>query len=99
MNKVIVVVFLLVFSGQVSGQDFKDLINKGDKFYSKGDFNSALTLYQQAEVLQPTSPSVQLKIGLTYLSTTSFKFKALPHLQKAFAAQPTIDPLIDYYLG
>src|SRR6188768_1158361 len=97
--RVIVVIFLLAFTSQAFAQDFKDLINKGDKSYSKGDFNNALDLYRKAEELQPTSPSVQLKIGLTYLSTTSFKFKALPHLQKAFAAQPDIDPLIDYYLA
>lgn len=99
MSRVIGVIFLLAFTSQVFAQDFKDLINKGDKFYSKGDFNNALDLYRKAEALQPTNPSVQLKIGLTYLSTTSFKFKALPYLQKAFTAQPTIDPLIDYYLG
>src|SRR5689334_10773843 len=99
MNKVLVVVFLLALASHAFGQDFKDLINKGDKAYAKRDFNTALDLYRQAEALQPNSPAVQLKIGLTYLSTTSFKFKALPYLKKAFAAQPTIDPLIDYYLG
>jgi outer membrane protein OmpA-like peptidoglycan-associated protein/tetratricopeptide (TPR) repeat protein len=99
MSKAISVIFFLVFAGQVFAQDFKDLVNKGDKLYAKGDFNTSLELYRQAEVLQPTNPSVQLKIGLTYLSTTSFKYKALPYLKKAFAANPTIDPLIDYYLG
>jgi outer membrane protein OmpA-like peptidoglycan-associated protein/tetratricopeptide (TPR) repeat protein len=99
MSKVFGVVFLLAFASQALGQDFKDLINKGDKAYAKADFNAALELYRQAEAIQPTSPTAQLKIGLSYLSTTSFKFKALPYLQKAFAAQPTIDPLIDYYLG
>src|SRR5688572_17574556 len=99
MSKVIGVVFLLALAGQAFGQDFKDLMNKADKAYTKADFNTALDLYRQAETLQPNSPNVQLKIGLTYLSTTSFKFKALPYLKKAFAAQPTIDPLIDYYLG
>lgn len=99
MSRVIGIIFLLTVTGHLFAQDFKDLMNKADRLYSKGDFNSALDLYRQAEALQPGSPSVQLKIGLTYLSTTSFKYKALPYLQKAFNAQPTIDPLIDYYLG
>src|SRR5262245_34728645 len=90
---------LLALSGPLSAQDFKDLINRADKLYAKSDFNNALDLYRKAETSQPNNPAVQLKIGLTYLSTTSFKFKALPYLQKAFNAQPNIDPLIDYYLG
>lgn len=92
-------IILLTLSTQLLAQDFKDLINRGDRLYAKGDFTNSLDLYRKAETLQPTSPSVQLKIGLTYLSTTSYKYKALPYLQKAFQAQPTIDPLIDYYLA
>lgn len=86
-------------AGSLAAQDFKDLISRGDRLYTKGDFNNALEFYKNAEALQPSNPTVQLKIGLTYLSTTSFKFKALPYLQKAFAANANIDPLIDYYLG
>ena len=99
MSKAIGIIILVAFSSQLFAQDFKDLMNKSDKYYAKGDFNNALDLYRKAESLQPSNPTVQLKIGLTYLSTTSFKFKALPYLQKAFNAQPNIDPLIDYYLG
>jgi outer membrane protein OmpA-like peptidoglycan-associated protein/tetratricopeptide (TPR) repeat protein len=99
MSRVVGIIILLTVSGHLFAQDFKDLMNKSDRLYAKGDFNSALDLYRKAEVLQPSNPTVQLKIGLTYLSTTSFKHKALPYLQKAFNAQPNIDPLIDYYLG
>jgi outer membrane protein OmpA-like peptidoglycan-associated protein/tetratricopeptide (TPR) repeat protein len=99
MRKSIGIIVLVAFSSQLFAQDFKDLMNKSDKFYAKGDFNNALDLYRKAEALQPNNPTVQLKIGLTYLSTTSFKFKALPYLQKAFQAQANIDPDIDYYLA
>lgn len=93
------IIILLTIFGQAFSQDVKDLLSKGDKLYAKSDFNNALNAYKKAETIQPNNPTVQLKIGLTYLSTTSYKFKSLPHLQKAFAAQPTIDPLIDYYLA
>lgn len=99
MRRVASLVILLVIFGQAFSQDVKELLSKGDKLYAKSDFNNALNTYKKAEGLQPDNPTVQLKIGLTYLSTTSYKFKALPHLQKAFAAQPNIDPLIDYYLA
>jgi outer membrane protein OmpA-like peptidoglycan-associated protein/tetratricopeptide (TPR) repeat protein len=99
MKRASTIIILLILSGQLLAQDFKDLINKGDKLYAKSEFDGALELYRKAESAQPNNPSVQLKIGLTYLSTTSYKFKALPYLVKAYTAQPTIDPLIDYYLG
>lgn len=83
----------------VLAQDFKELMNKSDRLYAKGDFNQALELYQKAEALQPNNVTVQMKIGLTYLSTSSFKYKALPYLQKAVQAQPNIDQMIDYYVG
>ena len=79
----------------VLAQDFKELMNKSDRLYAKGDFNQALELYQKAEALQPNNVTVQMKIGLTYLSTSSFKYKALPYLQKAVQAQPNIDQMID----
>ncbi len=99
MNRIISIFIFFILSGQLYAQDFKEFVNKADRLYAKSDFNNALSLYRKAEALQPTNPTVQLKIGLTYLSTTSFKFKSLPYLQKAFAAQPNIDPFIDYYLA
>lgn len=99
MRSIYTFVLLLLSAHFLSAQDFKELINKADRLYAKGDFNQALELYRKAETLQPGNPSVQMKIGLTYLSTSSFKYKALPYLQKAVQAQPTIDQMIDYYVG
>jgi outer membrane protein OmpA-like peptidoglycan-associated protein len=99
MFKLVRVILLLAVSTQVLAQDFKDAMNKADRQFAKSDFANALDSYRKAENLQPNNPMVQLKIGLTYLSTTSYKFKALPYLQKAFAAQPNIDPFIDFYMG
>lgn len=99
MKRAYSIFLVLIVTGQLVAQDYKDLMNKADRFYTRSDFNSALELYRKAEEIQPANPTVQLKIGLTYLSTTSFKFKSLPYLQKAFTVQPNIDPLIDYYLA
>ena len=99
MIKIARVILFLAIASQAYAQDIKDAMNKADRLFAKGDFTNALESYRKAESLQPNNPMVQLKIGVTYLSTTSYKHKALAYLQKAFAAQPTIDPFIDFYLG
>ena len=96
----IVASFLFIFLSflDLSAQEIKPLLDKGDKAYSKGDFKLALENYFAAERLATTDPKVKFKIGQTYLSAGS-EFKALPYLQKAYQKQPNIDPDIDYYLG
>jgi outer membrane protein OmpA-like peptidoglycan-associated protein len=80
-------------------QDFKESLDRADRYYTRGDLTNALNFYNKANELQPNNPKIQLKIGLTYLSTTSFKFKALPFLKKAHELLPNVDPDIDYYLA
>lgn len=82
-----------------TAQDAKDLMDRGDRYYAKGDLENALNFYLKAEQQQPDNPRVQLKIGLAYLSTTSKKFKSLHYLRKAHELLATVDPDIDYYLA
>src|SRR6478609_10800083 len=85
-------------SSALWAQELKPLLDKGDKFYSKGDFKSALDNYFAAEKINPTDPKIKFKIGQTYLSAGE-EVKALPYLEEAYQKQPNIDPDIDYYLG
>src|SRR6478609_4609469 len=94
------IAFLLIFvmSSSIWAQELKPLIDKGDKFYSKGDFKSALENYFAAEKISPTDAKIKFKIGQSYLSAGE-EIKALPYLEEAYQKQPNIDPDIDYYLG
>jgi outer membrane protein OmpA-like peptidoglycan-associated protein len=94
-----IVVVTILLTDCAFGQDFKDALDRGDRAYKRQDYGNALMYYKQAKDFQPSAASVDLKIGLTYVSTTSFKFKALPYLKKAFELEPRIDADIDYYLG
>ena len=62
MSRIVSIIILLVISSQAFAQDFKDLINKGDRLYAKSDFNNALNSYNKAEVLQLNNPAVQLNL-------------------------------------
>ena len=90
--------FVLTLSLNVSAQDLKTLLDKGNKYYSKGDFKAALESYTAAERIASSDPKIKFKIGQTYLSAGSEQ-KALPYLREAYEKDPLIDPDIDYYLG
>ncbi len=93
-----ILLLTLAASFTLSAQDLKSLIDKGDKFYSKGDFKPALENYFAAERIASSNPKVKFKIGQTYLSAGA-EDKALPYLKEAFEKDPAVDPDIDYYLG
>jgi outer membrane protein OmpA-like peptidoglycan-associated protein/tetratricopeptide (TPR) repeat protein len=79
-------------------QASKPYIEKGDKYFSKGNFKLALESYFEAEKVDSQEPKIKFKIGQTYLSIGT-ETKALPFLEEAYRKQPAIDPDIDYYLG
>ncbi len=87
-----------LFFHDLSGQDIKTILDRGDKLFSKGDFENALENYFAAEKLAMNDPKVKFKIGQTYLSAGA-EAKALPFLEEAYRQMPTIDPDIDYYLA
>lgn len=79
-------------------QATKKLMDQGDKFYAKQDFIKARTAFQAAEKIDPNDAKIQLKIGLTYLSSSP-KFQSLNHLERAYKLDQAVDPDIHYYLG
>lgn len=92
------VILLSCFATQVFAQPGKKFIDQGDKFYARQEFTKALAAYTEAEKLDPNDAKVQLKIGLTYLSSSP-KFQSLSHLERAYKINQQIDDDIHYYLG
>ena len=78
-SSLIQVAFFVAFMAapEVMAQDLKSFIDKGDKFYVKGEFKSAMENYVAAEKINPTDPKIKFKIGQTYLSAGE-EAKALP---------------------
>lgn len=79
-------------------QPIKKFIDQGDKLYSRQEFARARAAYEAAEKIDPNDAKVQLKLGLTYLSSSP-KFQSLNYLERAYKLNQQIDPDIHYYLG
>jgi Outer membrane protein and related peptidoglycan-associated (lipo)proteins len=98
LTSAIIFALCLFSSFSLCSQDLKELLERSDKAFSKGDFKTALDGYFDAEGKLPSDPKIKFKIGQTYLSAGS-EHKALPYLEEAYRQIPTIDPDIDYYLA
>jgi outer membrane protein OmpA-like peptidoglycan-associated protein len=79
-------------------QNVKAILDKGDRFFGRGDFKSALQSYETAERIAPTDARIKYRIGHVYLSLGN-EVKALPFLQESFKLQPDVDPDVNYFLG
>jgi outer membrane protein OmpA-like peptidoglycan-associated protein len=79
-------------------QATKKLVDQGDKLYSRQEFVKARAAFEAAEKIDPNDAKVQLKIGLTFLSSSP-KFQSLQHLERAYKLDQQVDPDIHYYLG
>jgi outer membrane protein OmpA-like peptidoglycan-associated protein len=90
--------FLLLIASVTYGQTAKVLSDQGDKAYGHSDFEEALSKYLAAEKLDSANATLQLRIGVTYLSTNR-KFEALPYLENAYKMKHDISPEINYYIG
>lgn len=97
MRVVPLLAFLLTVGLLANGQN-RSSVDLADKLFAKGEIEKALSLYQQAAESNPNDPKLTFKIGLAHLSGAT-KFQALPFLEKAYNANPAIDPDINFYLG
>jgi len=98
MSRGSLLLVFLVCSFAGFSQGVKSLMDLGDKAFTKGAFDEAIAKYKAAEKLAPENANLQLKLGVTFLSSNR-KYDALEYLQKAVQLKPDISPEIDYYLG
>ncbi|HYC87197.1 MAG TPA: hypothetical protein VEB86_18325, partial [Chryseosolibacter sp.] len=90
--------FLLLVSGFAQGQTLKELLTKGDKYFTKKDYANALSTYMQAYLLSPEDAEANFKVGAAYLHDEK-KSRALEYLERAYAINPNVDIDIDYHMG
>lgn len=78
----------------------KDNIKEGDKIYEQGAvfFKEAIPYYEKANAFNPENALLNFKLGECYLYSID-KSKAKKHLLKAYELQPSINPLLYFYLG
>ncbi|MBS1682720.1 MAG: PD40 domain-containing protein [Bacteroidetes bacterium] len=74
------------------------MIDKGDRFFSKGDYHSALQNYEKAEELTPGDAKIKYRLGHVFLSLGQDS-KALQYFEETYRKEPNVDADIDYFLG
>src|SRR5687767_15124252 len=90
--------FVFVFSNDTFSQNLKDLLDKGDRLFSKKDYENALKPYLDALKLDSSDAKTNFRVGMSYLHGEK-KGKAVRYLEKAYNTHPEVDEDIDYHLG
>jgi outer membrane protein OmpA-like peptidoglycan-associated protein/tetratricopeptide (TPR) repeat protein len=98
LTRAFITFFLACFSLFGYGQNFKDVVEKGDKLFSRKNYPEAMKFYADAVKLNPEDAGANFKLGVTFLNLNQ-KSKSLPFLEKAFQTNPAVDIDIDYHLG
>lgn len=65
----------------------RDIITRANEVYSSGDYNQALTLYEQAEVENPESPHIYFNKGITYYRLEDYEKAKQAFLSAASKSQ------------
>jgi len=53
----------MIYIFLILGINLPSIVNKGNKFYKKGDFKNALKNYNEAELISPNNPVIQFNKG------------------------------------
>lgn len=89
------------FPGKEEGlKEAQSKIKKGDELFRAGIqmYNRALENYLKAHNFNPENADLNYKIGVCYLYS-SFKQKAIPHLEKARKLNSDVNDKLYYYIG
>lgn len=82
----------------IKGTENRTQIEKADVLFNKGEFSSALPVFQDLEKIYPEELYLKFKIGACYLNKKNEHNFALPYLEKVFQAKPRLNN-INLYLG
>lgn len=88
----------IAFTQDKTDPDILELIEKGDKAYSREDYAKALDFYKLAGKETDTDPAVEKRIGVTLFKLGTYS-NAVPVLKSVRTKSDTTDIYVDYYLA
>ncbi len=97
-SRFVPVCILVLASLPLLSQSLKDHLQKGDRYYQRKDYKTALTHFEQALVLDPDNPMTKYKAGVAYVDQKQFQ-QAAKYLADALATKPDIAFDIHFHLG
>lgn len=112
---VAIISFFVVFGAmaqnvEFSKDNFKDrkdelkdaikLMEEGDEYFQGREvfWKEAIPMYLKANEFNPNNALLNFKLGACYLYSIE-RDKALQYLERAYELNPSVDPLLNYYLG
>ncbi|BAZ08164.1 tetratricopeptide repeat protein [Calothrix sp. NIES-3974] len=78
---------LVVAQAQGNDQEFRQLLEQGRQLVDRGDYESAMRIYQNAAQMRPRNGSVHSGIGILYVKQNNYS-AALSAFQRAIALEP-----------
>ncbi|MBN2534913.1 MAG: tetratricopeptide repeat protein [Spirochaetales bacterium] len=86
-KKRFIIPFLLIIPFVLFSSGARDKISRANEMYLAGDYNKALTLYEEAEVDNPESPYIYLNKGITYFRLEDYEKAKQAFLSAASKSQ------------
>src|SRR5260370_41301314 len=87
----------IFFYISASAQNVKAFLDKGDRFFGRADYKSALTNYEAAEKFAPNDTKIKYRIGHVFLSLGN-EVDALHYLEESYRLQPEVEHDVIYLL-
>ena len=94
----VITLCLLSMFGWSEAQSVKGLLEKGDRFFLKKDYQNALKTYQEILAVETGDPLVYFKAGVSSLNQENYS-QAVAYLEKAYELKPDVDEDIAYHMG
>lgn len=94
----VITLCLLSMFGLSEAQSVKGLLEKGDRFFLKKDYQNALKTYQEILAVESGDPLVNFKAGVSSLNEGNYS-QAVAYLEKAYELKPEVDEDIAYHMG
>lgn len=91
-------ILLMVVPEEGFSQSARALLQKGDRFYQRKDYASALQYFREALLLEEDNARTNFKAGVSCLNEQYYP-EALQYLERAYSLEPSVDPQIDYHLA
>lgn len=90
---------LLLLLGILTAGDVRNLVRQGNSHYHRQRFDQALSLYEQAEVLEPDNLGIHYNLGNTYYRLNRHREAAAELSLATVSRNPKIKAQASYNLG
>ena len=93
-NFILTISSIFLYATVLAQSSFSEVFAEGEKFYKKGDYNKALTMFFKADSLSNNNKEVSYRIGKCYIQLKGKELSAIPFYEFALEMEK---PPIEIY--